>query len=138
MKILLSITFIALLSMTSCHSEFNHAPSISKHELLGRWMMQKVVIEGKDIDQSSFSKRKRWFNFSADGQFQSGGNASGLSYGEWTLDEDAAILHMLTNNNEESDWEISLKNNELEWKSIDNSGQKDFKLILERKEWIKS
>lgn len=135
MRILLSITLIILLSLTSYQIQSNHSSNLTENEIIGEWIIENIYLVGKDITKKQSAEKRRWINISGDGHFKSGGQNIDISHGKWIFDDKNSTLHMVTFDNEQSNWKIQANSEQLEWNGLGNKGQQDFKFVLKKKGW---
>ena len=92
----------------------NKRPSMQTEKLLGFlttdywYMLAYVKINDRE---SAYENRGRWYQFAADGTFNSGKLKATGAKGVWTYDPQTALIHIDSENDaEDGEWKIQMGN----------------------------
>lgn len=98
--------------------------------VIGKWNMHQVLNDNIDVSEEHNPAGNRYIDLQEDGTFESGGDPFGINTGTWTIDTENSMVHIHSDaENDDSDWSLELKNDEMIWKGIGDPGKERFKLI---------
>jgi hypothetical protein len=105
---------------------------ISIHDLLGKWVMQKVYRGGAEVSHQYIPDAKRWIEFRSDFTFVSDGEPYGRKQGYFTLDEDTGLLSfdLDLGFGVESYWQVEFDGQKMIWTDRGNPMIDQIKIIL--------
>jgi len=110
-----------------------HLPAqVTIHDLLGRWKMQTVYVDGVEVTHQYIPDEKRWIEFNADFSFVSDGESFGRKKGTFTLDEDSGLLsfNLDIGFGEKSFWHVEFDGRNMIWTDRGNPMVDKIKIIL--------
>lgn len=87
---------------------------------------------GQDVTSQHNPENDRWVTFNKDGTFESGGTPFGSNAGRWKVEN--AVLSIDSDlEGDDSEWNISIENDEIIWTGIGDPRKEGFKVIHKRK-----
>ena len=102
-------------------------------QIVGRWSMTKVLQHDNDVTAEHNPEGERWIEFRADKTFLSGGAPFGENTGSWSLKEGGKILFLDSSvENDDSEWDLHIMGDEMQWTGIGDPGKEAFTLIHSR------
>lgn len=107
-------------------------------QLIGKWEMQAVYDQGKDVSPEHNPANDRWVIFYKDKTFQSGGQPYGENSGKWEFNPKENILFLDSDAGEDDDsyWIINIEEKEMQWQGTKFEFAKRFKIVHERSEQV--
>lgn len=92
--------------------------------------MHKIYEVEKDVTSEHNPKNNRWIEFKEDGSFESDGEPYGHNTGKWNIDTKKSILFINSDSDDDdSEWNISFKDDQTIWTGIGTPRKEGFKLI---------
>lgn len=122
MKFASLIIFTAIL-LASCSG--SESP---EKQILGKWSMDKVLEGDKDVTNIHNPEGNRWIKFNRNGSFETGGDPHGYNDGNWELDDKLVLFLDSREENDDSEWKISIDGDQMTWIGIGTPRQENFKL----------
>jgi hypothetical protein len=120
-----SFLFLVLSILISCGSQ----DQLEKR-LLGKWRMEKVYEYGQDVTAKHNPVGNRYFQFNPNGTFMSEGDPFGKNTGKWKVDNEKSILFIDSDiENDDSEWNVSFKDDETIWTGIGHPRKENTKLV---------
>ena len=106
-----------------------------KQEIQGKWVIDKVFEDGRDMSSRHNEKDDRYITFKPDGQFESGGG-QGQNAGTYAIDEHQQSLMIDSDAGEgdDSHWLIYFYKNRMVWQGIGSDRQRSTQIYLSRSE----
>lgn len=121
--------FLALILLLGCTS-----PSVES-QVEGKWMMTKVLQHDNDVTAEHNPAGDRWIEFMRDKTFKSGGSPYGENTGTWYLKNDGNVLYLASSvENDDSEWNLTIGVDEMQWTGIGDPGKEAFTLIHTRRD----
>jgi Lipocalin-like domain len=119
---------VLLLVVISCDSSDN-----LEEQLIGKWMMEKIIEAGIDVTAEHNPEGNRWIRFNEDGSFESGGDPYGDNSGRWEIDPAKSVLNIFSSEeNDNSEWGFSIIDNEMTWTGIGLPRKESFELAYRK------
>jgi hypothetical protein len=102
-------------------------------QIIGKWKMVKVYEYNNDVTSKHNPNNNRWIKFTADGNFVSDGDPFGKNTGRWKVDNEKSILYIDSDiDDDDSEWSLKFKNDEMIWTGIGHPRKENTKLIHKR------
>lgn len=123
-----TLIIAGLLFLAGCSSQ-----SI-ENQIVGRWSMDRVLQHDNDVTAEHNPEGDRWIEFFEDKTFKTGGTPYGENTGTWYLKEGGTILYLESSvENDDSEWNLTLREDEMQWTGIGDPGKEAYTLIHVRK-----
>ncbi|MBN7812414.1 hypothetical protein J0A68_15785 [Algoriphagus sp. H41] len=104
-------------------------------KIIGTWTMEKVYEYENDVTEKHNPAQDRWIEFKSDGTFVSDGQPFGRNTGRWTADNEASILYIDSDvDDDDSEWSVTFDKDLSTWTGIGHPRKENTKLIHKRKE----
>lgn len=104
-------------------------------KIIGTWTMEKVYEYENDVTEKHNPAQDRWIEFKSDGTFVSDGQPFGRNTGRWTADNEASILYIDSDvDDDDSEWSVTFDKGLSTWTGIGHPRKENTKLIHKRKE----
>ncbi|MBV6640699.1 MAG: hypothetical protein KI791_08275 [Cyclobacteriaceae bacterium] len=98
-------------------------------QILGKWNMEKVMEGDKNVSQIHNPEGNRWIKFNRNGSFETGGDPFGYNDGNWKLDDQLVLFLDSREENDDSEWRLSIAGDQMTWTGIGTPRQESFKLV---------
>ena len=123
-------TFATLLFV----SLFLFSCSNPKHQILGKWKMDKVLEREANMSHIHNPHEDRWIRFYQNGSFESGGKPYGRNSGRYTLNTEKQIIYLDSDAGEDDDskWQFSLSRQKMNWTGIGSERQRSTKILYSK------
>lgn len=129
-----ALILIFCFSMACCSSSKLPADEVT-NQLLGRWIMQSVIMDGAtNVTDEHNPNKNRYIIFNADHTFESGGDPHGRNTGRWSMEMPAKMLHLDSDAGEDDDsyWILSIDADQMNWQGAQFEFNKRFAIIHKR------
>lgn len=102
-------------------------------QLSGKWSMDRVLQNDQNVTAEHNPENDRWIQFKEDKTFTSGGTPFGENSGTWYLKNDNKVLYLDSSvENDDSEWDLVIHGDEMQWTGIGDPGKEAFTLIYSR------
>ena len=100
-------------------------------KLVGKWMMEQVIQDGKDVSAEHNPEKNRFFIFSEDGTFESGGDPYGPNTGRFFVNNfnNTWYLDSSQGPDDDSIWKVSFEKDKMIWVGVGTDWAESFKLV---------
>ena len=126
-----------ILLMIGCSSPDQASSSMQEGsgDLLGMWVMGKVIQDTLDVTDEHNPALNRWITFNQAGTFESGGAPYGYNSGTWRFDVDTGELFLDSDAGEGDDsyWIVSTEDTTMQWQGTRSEFTSQFKLSFKKK-----
>lgn len=109
--------------------------STAKDEILGKWFMQKVIQDGKDVTSEHDPHGERYIIFKSDSSFESGGKPFGTNTGKYSYSvaDQTLVLDSDAGPEDDSQWKVTLQGNQMHWQGQGSEWALGFEIIQVKK-----
>lgn len=95
--------------------------------------MDRVLQNDQNVTAEHNPENDRWIQFNNDNTFTSGGTPYGENNGKWYLKDDNKVLYLDSSvENDDSEWNLVIHGDEMQWTGIGDPGKEAFMLIYSR------
>jgi hypothetical protein len=103
----------------------------SEMDITGKWLMNKVIQDGKDVTEEHDPYDERYLILQGDGSFESGGRPFGKNTGKYILDPKEYTLFLESDAGPEDDsyWNVSIRKDTMYWQGYGSEWAENFQLI---------
>lgn len=105
--------------------------SYTQEVLTGKWMMDKVIQDGKDVTSEHDPHDERYIIFKSEGTFESGGKPFGKNTGKFSFTAADQMLYLDSDAGPEDDsqWKVSMQGNKMHWQGFGSEWALGFEII---------
>ena len=105
--------------------------SRSDSDITGKWLMHKVIQDGKDVTPEHDPYDERYLILQSDGSFESGGRPYGLNTGKYVFDPEEKKLYLDSDAGPEDDsnWNVSIRKDTIYWQGYGSEWAENFQLV---------
>jgi hypothetical protein len=116
--------FIIIAFFIGCMSD-------KKNEIIGQWLMYKVIQDGKDVTLEHNPHNERYLTLKSDSTFESGGRPYGKNTGKYVFDDEDNTLFLDSDAGQEDDsqWKVTFHGDTMYWQGYGSEWAQDFELI---------
>lgn len=102
--------------------------------ILGKWMMDQVIQDGKDVSAEHNPKKNRYFIMNEDNTFESGGAPYGKNRGKYTFNpiENTLFIDSDSGDEDDSNWTIRFEEGKMFWQGTGTAWAERFQIIYVR------
>lgn len=115
----------------ACNNASHDADSGENAGLNGKWMMYKVIQEGKDVSKEHNPFEERFFVLKNDSTFESDGRPYGRNTGKYVYNQEENSLFIDSDVGPEDDsrWKITLLGDTMKWRGVGTQWAEQFEII---------
>ncbi len=123
------ISIITLFILVSCVA----SEKLNK-KIIGEWTMEKVYEFDTDVTAKHNPNNNRWIKFNEDGTYISDGDPFGRNTGKWRVNNEKSVLFIDSDvDGDDSEWNVTLKEDEMIWMGIGQPRKENTRIIHKRK-----
>jgi len=102
----------------------------SQNQLSGKWMMHKVIQNGKDVTIEHNPHNERFFLINEDGTFSSDGRPYGKNTGKYIFDDQKKTLAIDSDAgpDDDSNWKVTIDKNTMIWQGYGTKWAEGFQI----------
>jgi len=105
--------------------------SDSEDGITGKWLMYKVIQNGKDVTSEHNPNNERYLILKNDNSFESGGRPFGRNTGKYLFNKEDNKLFLDSDTGPEDDsyWKVKISNDTMYWQGYGSEWAKNFQII---------
>lgn len=104
-------------------------------KLIGKWMMEEVIQDGKDVSEKHNPKHNRYFVFKVDGTIESDGDPYGPNTGRYFVNNLNKTFYLDSAQGPDDDdsiWSVTFEEGKMIWVGVGTEWAERFRIVYKR------